>query len=561
MLAFNDAVWNGQDIQEYVTDDATFAPPGIELPMAAFAGMCLGYKMAFPDWTPKVFAFTKNEDGTYRVETQQCAGMLKASVPAIGPFPAVQYRTTPPMAKLKPLILPTEIGTYTFAEDGRIQKAAYTGAIGEERGATCMHISPPAGMGCLYQWLGLVQGEDGAWGPPPPKEAEKSAAGGEGEDGEGGGGGDGDGGADDAAAAATEMAASADSEDAEALPPVPAAPVPPVFRRKKSKAELGILPEAPGPQQPPKAYSEMFMLQDEMVARNAALATDGVGLMRTLLNRRAETGSMAVIAVDATVDAGLGDEIKERIQALYSHHHDERLVRLVRRVAEHWPTYLGSEDGEVQRQRMWAGVGHTVVHGDLHIGNMLFESERRVAKLVDFQNWGRGPAALDIAFCLLSWCKCPVADERIAKVAKTYSTSLKLNGIDYHSSEILADVAWCLIQLIADWIVESASEDGGKFKVNVATGDQYSDEWLEEQPFVKQTGTKVEDFKRAFVAYGLPEAEMIRASYLLLELVSNPILAGSTPLGRTMNMAFHSHLYDPPAPPPEPKPEEEEDDE
>ena len=74
---------------------------------------------------------------------------------------------------------------------------------------------------------------------------------------------------------------------------------------------------------------------------------------------------------------------------------------------------------------MFVYARHTVVHGDLHIGNMLFESERRVAKLIDFQNWGRGPAALDIAFCMLSWCKCPVADERIAKMVNTYSRPVK----------------------------------------------------------------------------------------------------------------------------------------
>ena len=135
-----------------------------------------------------------------------------------------------------------------------------------------------------------------------------------------------------------------------------------------------------------------------------------------------------------------------------------------------------------------------------------------------------------------------------------------MHGVEYHSADILADVAWCLIQLVADWIVESASEDGGKFKVTVASGDQYTDEWLSNQPFVQQNGGEVDEFKRAFVAYGLPEAELVRACYLLLELVTNPILAGSSPLGRAMNMSFHSHLYDPPPPPPEPKPEEDDDD-
>jgi len=554
VAAFTEAIWNGQDVQDYVADDATFTFLGIVSDAQQTLGMCLGYKVAFPAWTSKIFGFKKNDDGsgTYSVETQQVAGLLKASVPAIGTFPSVHYRDTPVMARLKPLIFPTEVRQYTFADDGRIQKVEYMGEIAAERGATSMHISPSVGAECLYQWLGLVEDEEGKWAPPAPQEADKSAAAAvDGEDGEDGAGGD------DAAA---ETAAAAEEEE-EAPPPVPAAPEPPVFRRKKSKAELGIVPDAPGPQQPPRAYTDMFKLGDEMVVRNKALEGNGVGLMQTLLDRRNKTGSMAMIEVDPTVDAGLRDEITERIQSLYSHHHDDKLVRLIGRIAEHWPSYLNSEEGELQRQRMWAGVGHTVVHGDLHIGNMLFENERRVAKLVDFQNWGRGPAALDIAFCLLSWCKCPVADERIAKVAKTYSASLEVNGIEYHSCDVLADVAWCLIQLVTDWIVESAAEDGGKFKVNVDTADQYSDEWLGEQPFVQQTGAKVDDFKRAFVAYGLPEAEMIRACYLLLELVSNPILAGSTPLGRTMNMAFHSHLYDPPPPPPEPKPEEDEDDE
>ena len=305
-----------------------------------------------------MYTFKKNEDGSgvYSVEMQQVAGLLKASMSAIGPFPSVHYTDTPVMARLKPLILPTEIGQFTFAEDGRIQKMEYTGVVTAERGATCMEISLTSVFsvsGCVYQWLGLVQDDEGNWAKPAPAEVEKSAAAAEtggGEDGE-------DGAVGEDAAAAAPAAEATDGEE-DARPPVPAAPELPVFRRRRSKVELGIEPEAPGPQQPPRAYADMFKLRDEMVTRNKALEDNGVGLMQTLLDRRATTGSMAVIDVDPTVDAGLEGEIMERIQALYSHHHDEKLVRMLGRIAEHWPGYLNSDDGESQRQRMWAGVGY-----------------------------------------------------------------------------------------------------------------------------------------------------------------------------------------------------------
>ena len=169
---FFKAIWSGKDISSYVTDDAVFAPPGAELPMAAFADMCKAYKQAWPSWECKVWDVVDNKDGTadtlptWTVHTQQVVGKMTGDVAEIGPFPAVGIGDAPAEAKSIACVLPTEIGQYTFAADGKLQKAVYAGELGDERGATTMHITPPAGMGCLYQWIGVPLDQ---LPPPPPQ--------------------------------------------------------------------------------------------------------------------------------------------------------------------------------------------------------------------------------------------------------------------------------------------------------------------------------------------------------------------------------------------------------
>ena len=120
---FFKAIWAGKDISTYVTDDATFAPPGTELPMAAFADMCKGYAKAWPSWDSKVWAAKKNTatakdsagstntgQSTWTVQTQQVVGKMSGDVPAMGPFPAVGIGDAPAEAKSIACVLPTEVG-------------------------------------------------------------------------------------------------------------------------------------------------------------------------------------------------------------------------------------------------------------------------------------------------------------------------------------------------------------------------------------------------------------------------------------------------------------------
>ena len=153
-----------------------FAPPGVELPMTAFADMCKDYRGCFPKWASKVHAIEDNGDGTFSVQTQKFLGTVTGDIPAIGPFPAVAFADMPEPCKTTDIILPIEIGQYTFADDGRLQKALYTGELGDEAGATTMHISPPVGMLCLYQLAGLSLDQ---LTPPPPSAADASSAGSE----------------------------------------------------------------------------------------------------------------------------------------------------------------------------------------------------------------------------------------------------------------------------------------------------------------------------------------------------------------------------------------------
>jgi hypothetical protein len=161
------AVKAGDDLWQYTTDECVFAPPGIELPIADFQHMMQEFMMAFPTWDPLVHDCTDNGDGTYTVETQQVVGLCTGDLPAVGPFPAVAYSSAPAHAKANACVLPTEVGQFTFV-DGKVAKAVYTGALGEERGATTMHITPPVGMMCLYQWMGLTMDQL----TPPPAEPE-----------------------------------------------------------------------------------------------------------------------------------------------------------------------------------------------------------------------------------------------------------------------------------------------------------------------------------------------------------------------------------------------------
>jgi len=221
---------------------------------------------------------------------------------------------------------------------------------------------------------------------------------------------------------------------------------------------------------------------------------------------------------------------------------------------------------------MWEGNGYTAIHGAVHVGSMVFVpgDTTGTAKLVDFRGWGYGPAALDVADALLGCCDCTTygaatgPDPKVTLLLKTYATSLQLNGADYGYFEVVEDVAWLLANTVLAWMAEVGSLDGTAGRYAISTADDptaFSDDALRDDPTFKDADTDTSTFRRVFPAHGLPEAFVIKAAYMLLHLVNTPALAGSTELGKVLDMSFHSTLYAPVVePPPVPKDGDDDDD-
>ena len=97
--------------------------------------MMKGVKDAFPDWRPVVMEVVEYADGSCTVLTQQKIGAMKGDLPAMAPFPAVKLDSVPEAAKTTAAVLPVEVGTFTFSEDGA--KLA-SGTVRRR------HLGPPA---------------------------------------------------------------------------------------------------------------------------------------------------------------------------------------------------------------------------------------------------------------------------------------------------------------------------------------------------------------------------------------------------------------------------------
>ena len=87
---------------EQCTEDAELAYPGAPpAPAALMMSITSKFGAAFPDWTSKCLSITKNDDGTYTTNEQQCCGVMKADMPVIEgfPFPEVKVEELPEEAK------------------------------------------------------------------------------------------------------------------------------------------------------------------------------------------------------------------------------------------------------------------------------------------------------------------------------------------------------------------------------------------------------------------------------------------------------------------------------
>ena len=162
---------------EQCTEDAELAYPGAPpAPAALMMSITSKFGAAFPDWTSKCLSITKNDDGTYTTNEQQCCGVMKADMPVIEgfPFPEVKVEELPEEAKTAEMTFPVEVGTITM-EGGKIKKAVFVGETkegveGAEEPTPYMKEQWAAGKGgfpAIYSFVGK---------PLPEAPAEEAAA-------------------------------------------------------------------------------------------------------------------------------------------------------------------------------------------------------------------------------------------------------------------------------------------------------------------------------------------------------------------------------------------------
>lgn len=69
----------------------------------------------------------------------------------------------------------------------------------------------------------------------------------------------------------------------------------------------------------------------------------------------------------------------------------------------------------------------TVIHGDVHLDNVMWRHDRRVA-LLDWAGAAVGPAAVDVAGCLLGGLINGPEDQRTGDLVATYDKTVRSSG-------------------------------------------------------------------------------------------------------------------------------------
>ena len=117
-------------------------------------------------------------DGLCTVLTQQKIGAMKGDLPARKPLPRRQARRGARAAKTRRAVLPVEVGTFTFTEDGaKLASGTYDGATSvhplddttpffAERWNKKGDLSD-VGFGVLFSWLGVTIAPPPATASPP----------------------------------------------------------------------------------------------------------------------------------------------------------------------------------------------------------------------------------------------------------------------------------------------------------------------------------------------------------------------------------------------------------
>merc|ERR1711991_837469 len=145
-------------------------------PLDVFLGMVDSMNAAWESWDSRFLGAEKQEDGTWKVKTQQAIGKMVADFKPGGFLPDLPVSKAPESWRKIGCTFPVEVGTYTMSEDGtKVLKATYDGTIdasytggSQETSAEVAAIwnkkgdQSDTGFGCMYQLAGVEM-------PKPPE--------------------------------------------------------------------------------------------------------------------------------------------------------------------------------------------------------------------------------------------------------------------------------------------------------------------------------------------------------------------------------------------------------
>jgi len=161
---------------EFAAEGCMFNPPGAPpMPIEAFLGMVDPMNAAWESWDSRFLGAEKQEDGTWKVKTQQAIGKMVADFKPGGPLPDLPVSKVPESWKTIGCTFPVEVGTYTMSEDGtKVLKATYDGTFDASYSGGSQETSPEVaavwnkkgdqsdtGFGCMYGLAGVEM-------PAPP---------------------------------------------------------------------------------------------------------------------------------------------------------------------------------------------------------------------------------------------------------------------------------------------------------------------------------------------------------------------------------------------------------
>jgi thiamine kinase-like enzyme len=90
-----------------------------------------------------------------------------------------------------------------------------------------------------------------------------------------------------------------------------------------------------------------------------------------------------------------------------------------------------------------------VVHGDLRLDNLFFDSETDIRAVIDWQIPNLGPAVLDIGYFLVSSLDAGVSEPEVDDLLGVYHDELVSSGVtDYSFAQLQADYTEGLLLLL-----------------------------------------------------------------------------------------------------------------